>query len=52
MRAFDPTVQELVSMMATVCCAQAVFSGKKKEFDEAEGAIQEEEEKCAALQRR
>ncbi len=39
-------------MMASVCCAQAVFSGKKKEYDETEGAIQEEEEKFATLQRR
>jgi malonyl CoA-acyl carrier protein transacylase len=39
-------------MMATVCCAQAVLSGKKKDLDEAEAAIQDEEEQCARLQRR
>jgi len=44
--------QELISMMALVCCAQAVFSGKKKEHDEAESAIQEEENKFLSLQRR
>ena len=44
--------QELISMMALVCCAQAVFSGKKKEHDEAESAIQEEENKLLSLQRR
>ncbi len=39
-------------MMALVCCAQAVFAGKKKEHDEAESAIQEEENKFLSLQRR
>jgi DNA repair ATPase RecN len=49
---FDTNMQELVSMMATVCCAQAAFSAKKKELVEAEAAIQEDEEQCARLQRR
>ena len=41
--------QEFVSLMAAVCSASVVLSGKKREFDEAEGAVQEDEAKFQQL---